>query len=70
VVTSYLVTYGTLRNDRQSQRHLQPVRNIAANPANGMAASQGQLYQQIGQQALLWAVVDVFRPRNERVESM
>jgi MFS transporter, DHA2 family, multidrug resistance protein len=33
----------------------------AANPANGIVASQAQLYQQLGQQALLWAFVDVFR---------
>ncbi len=31
------------------------------NPANAAAASQGQLYQQLGGQALLWAFVDVFR---------
>lgn len=31
------------------------------NPANALAASQGQLYRQLGQQALLWAFVDVFR---------
>jgi DHA2 family multidrug resistance protein len=33
----------------------------ATNPANGQQASQDQLYQQLGQQSLLWAFVDVFR---------
>ncbi|MGB0124342.1 MAG: DHA2 family efflux MFS transporter permease subunit [Silvibacterium sp.] len=32
-----------------------------AGPANGLGAAQGQLYQQLGQQSLLWAFVDVFR---------
>ncbi len=31
------------------------------NPANSNAAAAGQLYQQLGQQSLLWAFVDVFR---------
>jgi MFS transporter, DHA2 family, multidrug resistance protein len=33
----------------------------AANPANALPRSQLSLYQQLGQQALLWAFVDVFR---------
>jgi DHA2 family multidrug resistance protein len=33
----------------------------ALNPANSVIASQGELYKQLGQQALLWAFVDVFR---------
>ena len=32
-----------------------------AGPANGARAAQGQMYQQLGQQSLLWAFVDVFR---------
>lgn len=35
--------------------------NHQTNPANAGAAAQGQLYQQLGSQALLWAFVDVFR---------
>jgi DHA2 family multidrug resistance protein len=31
------------------------------NPANTLPASRGQIYQQLGQQALLWSFVDVFR---------
>src|SRR3984885_10117186 len=31
------------------------------NPGNSLAASQGQIYNQLGQQALLWSFVDVFR---------
>jgi DHA2 family multidrug resistance protein len=31
------------------------------NPANAMHSSQGALYRELGQQALLWAFVDVFR---------
>ena len=31
------------------------------NPANAHAAAQGQMYSQLGGQALLWAFVDVFR---------
>ena len=31
------------------------------NPANAVGATQSQLYQQLGGQALLWAFVDVFR---------
>ncbi len=30
-------------------------------PANGMTASRAQIYNEIGQQSLLWAFVDVFR---------
>jgi DHA2 family multidrug resistance protein len=30
-------------------------------PANASAAAQGQIYQQVGQQALLWAFIDIFR---------
>jgi DHA2 family multidrug resistance protein len=30
-------------------------------PANSNAAAMGQIYQQLGQQSLLWAFVDVFR---------
>ena len=33
----------------------------SANPANGLIASQSQLYKELGQQATLWAFVDVFR---------
>jgi MFS transporter, DHA2 family, multidrug resistance protein len=32
-----------------------------ANPANGLIAGQTQVYQLLGQQASLWAFVDVFR---------
>lgn len=31
------------------------------NPANARAASAGELYQQLGQQAHLWAFIDIFR---------
>ena len=30
-------------------------------PANATGAAQGRIYQQVGQQALLWAFVDIFR---------
>jgi MFS transporter, DHA2 family, multidrug resistance protein len=33
----------------------------ARNPANALPSSQGTLYRELGQQALLWAFVDVFR---------
>jgi MFS transporter, DHA2 family, multidrug resistance protein len=33
----------------------------ARNPANGLQSSQGALYRELGQQALLWAFIDVFR---------
>ncbi|HUB30047.1 MAG TPA: DHA2 family efflux MFS transporter permease subunit [Terracidiphilus sp.] len=33
----------------------------ARNPANALQASRGALYRELGQQALLWAFVDVFR---------
>jgi len=33
----------------------------ARNPANALPSSQGDLYRELGQQALLWAFVDVFR---------
>jgi DHA2 family multidrug resistance protein len=31
------------------------------NPANALASSRGRIYQQLGDQALLWSFVDVFR---------
>ena len=31
------------------------------NPGNSLAASRGQLYNELGQQALLWSFVDIFR---------
>jgi MFS transporter, DHA2 family, multidrug resistance protein len=33
----------------------------ARNPANALQSSQGTIYRELGQQALLWAFVDVFR---------
>jgi MFS transporter, DHA2 family, multidrug resistance protein len=33
----------------------------ARNPANALPSSQGTIYSELGQQALLWAFVDVFR---------
>lgn len=45
----------------------QQVRSLSAylghqtNPANATGAAQGQIYRQLGGQALLWAFVDVFR---------
>jgi MFS transporter, DHA2 family, multidrug resistance protein len=33
----------------------------ARNPSNALQASRGTLYRELGQQALLWAFVDVFR---------
>jgi MFS transporter, DHA2 family, multidrug resistance protein len=33
----------------------------AANPSNALPMSRGTLYRELGQQALLWAFVDVFR---------
>jgi MFS transporter, DHA2 family, multidrug resistance protein len=32
-----------------------------ANPANALPRAQGELYRQLGQQALLWAFIDIFR---------
>ena len=45
----------------QRMRSLTSYLSHQTNTANAAAASQGQLYQQLGAQALLWAFVDVFR---------
>lgn len=46
---------------QQGVRQLSSVLGDHANPANATHPAQAYLYQQLGQQALLWAFVDVFR---------
>ncbi len=48
----------------QYQQHLSALQGYLSHqthPANAAGAAQGQLYTQLGSQALLWAFVDVFR---------
>ena len=45
----------------QRMRSLTAYFSHQTNPANAAAASQQQIYQQLGSQALLWSFVDVFR---------
>ena len=45
----------------QRMRSLTAYLSHQTNPANAAAASQQQIYQQLGGQALLWSFVDVFR---------
>ncbi len=52
------------RSGAQLQQRLGSIGGYLAhqtNPANARGAAQGQVYQQLGSQALLWAFVDVFR---------
>ncbi len=46
---------------RQETNSLNRLLGQARNPTNAMHSSQGILYRELGQQALLWAFVDVFR---------
>jgi DHA2 family multidrug resistance protein len=46
---------------QQSINNLTRYLGHQTNPGNATAASQAQLYQQLGHQSLLWAFVDVFR---------
>lgn len=45
----------------QRLRAVQGYLSHQTNPANAAGAAQGQIYSQLGAQALLWAFVDVFR---------
>ncbi len=45
----------------QRMRVLSGVLGTKTAPANAAGAAQGQIYQQLGQQARLWAFVDIFR---------
>ncbi len=46
---------------QQSMQSVQGYLGHQTHPANAAGAAQGQLYSQLGSQALLWAFVDVFR---------
>ncbi len=45
----------------QRMRTLSGFLGTRTNPANARGAAQGQLYRELGQQALLWSFVDIFR---------
>jgi DHA2 family multidrug resistance protein len=46
---------------QQRMQVLSGMLGTRTSPANAAAGAQGQIYQQIGQQARLWAFVDIFR---------
>jgi DHA2 family multidrug resistance protein len=49
------------RNFESSVRSLSRMLAHSLGPANALRGARAQLYEQLGQQALLWAFVDVFR---------
>ncbi len=58
-ILNYLPVSGYAFEHRMQQ--LQTYLGHQTGRANAAAAAQGQIYQQLGSQALLWAFVDVFR---------
>jgi len=58
------ITNYVSRTQTWLQQESNSLRNFlgqAGNPANSPPLSRGQLYRELGQQAMLWAYVDVFR---------
>ncbi|HCT59419.1 MAG TPA: EmrB/QacA family drug resistance transporter [Acidobacterium sp.] len=58
-ITNYVATTQTWFQQRVGS--LSGYLSHYTNPANATHAAQSQLYSQLGQQALLWAFIDVFR---------
>ena len=58
-IANYVPQAGSMFQDRLAQ--VQGFLNHQTTAANAAGAAQGQLYSQLGAQALLWAFVDVFR---------